>query len=189
MKRAVQAVAVLCAAAGLWLGSALAQQEQKGAREGDSDKFSDQHFVKHASGDGLAEVNLGRLAEQRAANPQVKQFAARMVRDHNQANQQLLQMANQQGFRPASTMDEQHTKLMEKLGKMQGSDFDSAYMKHQVEDHEQAVKLFEKASKEAKDQSLRNFAAQTLPVLREHLQMAKSIAGNQGKTAAGTEGR
>ncbi|HWG43997.1 MAG TPA: DUF4142 domain-containing protein [Gemmataceae bacterium] len=136
----------------------------------------DKDFVMKASASGLAEVNLSTLATTRAGNAAVKTFAQHMVADHSKANRQLLMLANKHSLTAAKTMDEKHTKLFEKLSKMEGADFDRAYMEGMVKDHEEAVKLFEKESKEGDNKDLKAWAGETLPTLKKHLQMARDLA-------------
>lgn len=64
---------------------------------------------------------------------------------------------------------------MKKLHSLSGTDFDQAFAKAAVKDHEKDVKEFEKAAEKLDDADLKAFAAKTLPTLREHLQMAKSL--------------
>lgn len=134
---------------------------------------SDRKFVDHAAQGGMAEVELGKLAQQRAADPQVKAFGERMVQDHSKANDELLRIANQKGI-PAPAMDHSHQSDADKLAKKSGADFDKAYMKHMLNDHKKDVKMFEKTAKSAKDPDIKDFAARTLPTLQAHLQQAQT---------------
>jgi len=135
----------------------------------------DKHFVMKASASGLAEVNLSTLALRRAANPTVREFAQHMVNDHMRANQQLLNLANKQQIAAAEKMDEKHTTLRDKLAKLEGAEFDREYMEAMVKDHEEAVKLFEKQSKEGQDAALKAAAGELLPRLKKHLEIARNI--------------
>jgi len=79
----------------------------------------------------------------------------------------------------------EHQKMMDKMARLTGADFDREYMKHQVNDHDKAVVLFERQSKSGKDSELKAFAGRTLPTLKEHQQMAKDINSRvNGKTNA-----
>ena len=170
------AVAAIALAAGV---AAYAQPASGAAPSGTSSAGSsvaraDHNFVEKAAKGGMAEVELGNLAQQRAANDQVKQFGARMVTDHTKANDELKSIASAKGITlPAPGKGEM--KDMDKFGKMTGTDFDKAYMKHMVSDHKKDVSLFEKESKSGKDPELKAFAAKTLPTLREHLQLAQQV--------------
>jgi putative membrane protein len=152
------------------------------------DKNKDQEFAQKASACGLAEVNLGNLAARTSTNPAVQQFAQRMAQDHMRSNQQLIQIANQQGLKLASTMDKKHQTLMTDLTKATGEQFDRRFVQHQLEDHEQAIKCFEEEAKNGKDPALKQFASNMLPILREHQKMAKGLASKLGISEKGEKG-
>jgi putative membrane protein len=135
---------------------------------------ADRNFVAEAAQAGMAEVEHGNLAAQRATNPQVKQYAQRMVQDHTKANDELKAIASARGLTPPTAMDRKHHRAMEKLGKLNGPEFDREYMKHMVDDHKKTVSLFEKQAKSGKDGDLKSFAVKTLPILQEHLTLAQS---------------
>jgi len=145
---------------------------------------SDEHFAFKASEDGMAEVDHGNLASQRAHAREVKEFAQRMVTDHGKANTELLAIANRKQMKVAPDMGAKHRAMQQKLSAMSGDDFDRHYMKHMVEGHEAAVKLFKTEAKNGKDADLRSFAEKTLPTIEEHLKMARSIHDrvSSGKT-------
>ena len=135
---------------------------------------ADKTFVEKAAVGGMAEVQLGNLAQQKAANDQVKQFAARMVTDHTKANDELKQIASKKGMQVPSSLDKKHQSDMDRLQKMSGADFDKAYMSHMVDDHKQDVAEFKKEANGGKDGDVKGFAAKTLPTLEEHLKLAQT---------------
>ena len=135
---------------------------------------ADKTFVEKAAIGGMAEVELGNLAQQKAASEDVKKFGARMVQDHSKANDELKSLAGNKGIALPSSPTKGQQRDLEKLGKKSGADFDKDYMKHMVSDHKKDVKEFEKEAKSGKDPELQAFASKTLPTLREHLQQAES---------------
>jgi len=137
--------------------------------------ITDEQFVLKASEAGLAEVNHGNLAAQKANNADVKQFGQRMVKDHTKANQELVDLADKQKFKVAQDMGEKHKAMQEKLSGLSGAAFDRHYMQHMVEGHEKVIALFKSEAKNGKDADLRTFAEKTLPTLQEHLKMARQI--------------
>jgi putative membrane protein len=147
---------------------------------------SERKFVEKAAAHGLAEVELGKLAAQKASSSEVKQFGQRMVDDHGKANDELKQLASTKGITLPGAPDKAHQRDMDKMSKLSGEQFDREYMQHMVKDHKQDVKDFEKQSKGAKDADLKAFAAKTLPTLQEHLRMAQSTEQTVKTAAAGT---
>jgi putative membrane protein len=135
----------------------------------------DMDFMSTADLAGLAEVELGKLAQTKAQNAEVKKFAALMVTDHTKAGDELKALGKKKDFKPATEMDSGHKATMEKLKGMTGADFDKAYVDAMVDDHEDAVDLFKSHSESGKDPELKAFAAKTLPVLQGHLNMIKDI--------------
>ena len=149
---------------------------KKGSGNNGSVSSGERKFMQKAASDGLAEVQLGTLAKEKAASDEVKSFANRMVTDHGKANDQLKSLAASKGVALPADTDKDHKKKMDKLGKLTGPDFDRAYMKEMVKDHKKDVSAFRKQAKSAKDADVKSFAAQTLPTLQEHLAMAQKTS-------------
>ncbi len=134
----------------------------------------------------MAEVELGKLAQEKGGSDQVKQFGKRMVDDHSKANDQLKSVAAAKGVQLPTEPDRGERREMDRLSKKSGADFDKDYMSHMVSDHKKDVSEFQHESKGAKDADVKNFAASTLPVLEQHLDLAKSTDAavkNEGKQA------
>jgi putative membrane protein len=147
----------------------------------------DQTFAKDAAEGGLKEVQFGKLAEQHARSPQVADFGRRMVQDHGKANEQLKQIAQGRGAKLPQELPpniEQEYQELQKLaaesepegGQETGpAQFDQIYMQAMVKDHEEDIRKFEKEAEAGQDSDLRGFAEETLPILREHLELAEAI--------------
>ena len=145
---------------------------------------ADKNFAMKAAEGGMGEVELGKLVQSKAQSDQVKSFAERMVKDHSAAGDKLKDVASKDGLQLPSKMDSSSQKLMDKLQKLSGADFDKAYMNAMVTDHQKDIKEFEHESKSGRNSDLKQFATDTLPTLREHLSLAQ-----QAKTAAMNEAR
>ena len=149
---------------------------------------SDRKFIEKAAAGGMAEVELGKLAQEKASSDQVKQFARRMVDDHSKANDQLKSLASSKGVNVPTEIDRSERRELDNLAKKSGTDFDREYMKHMVSDHKTDVKEFTSESKSAKDGDIKSFAASTLPTLEQHLDLAKSTE-DAVKSASKTSSR
>jgi putative membrane protein len=158
------------------------------ARTASKLSHGDREFIEEAAKGGMAEVELGQLAQQHASSEQVRQFGARMVQDHGKANEELRQLAQEKGVTLPSGPSHMDNHEMSKLSKLTGADFDREYMKNMVKDHQKDVKEFQKQASGAKDPDVKSFAAKTLPTLQQHLQMAEtanqSVGGKPRKTAS-----
>lgn len=133
------------------------------------------HFMQDAAMGGLAEVQLGKLAQERASNRQVATFARRMVDDHSRANDDLRRLAAKKGVTLPSSLDAEHQAARDRLSKLSGAAFDRAYMELMTTDHDHTVEEFRRASSSSKDEEIRAFAARTLPTLEEHRREARRI--------------
>jgi len=138
---------------------------------------SDQDFTMKAASAGMFEVESSRLALERSKNDQVKKFAQHMIDDHSKANKELMGLAQMLKLTPEQKMAAKHQKEMDKL-KDTRENFDQAYMQAQVKGHEEAVALFTGESRGGTNPMLKAWAAQTLPTLQMHLQMARETAGS-----------
>jgi len=134
---------------------------------------TEQAFLKEAATGGLMEVELGRLATEKASSAEVKQFGQRMVEDHGKANQQLSTIAQQKNVQVPTELTGKAKADYDRLSKLSGEQFDRAYMQMMVRDHRKDVGDFRKQSTSAKDPDLKSFASQTLPTLEEHLKLAE----------------
>jgi putative membrane protein len=134
-------------------------------------------------------VQLGQLAAQKASNPEVKAFGQQMVDDHSKANDKLKSVAAQENMSLPTTLDAKDQKLMTKLQGLSGPDFDRAYVKAMVKDHEEDVKEFQKEADKGKDPQIKNFASQTLPVLQQHLSKIQSLQSNMSGGGSAAHGQ
>jgi len=141
--------------------------------------FDDNEFVKKAASGGMHEVLLAKIAQTKAKSEPVKSFADRMVTDHTKANENLKKAASSAGIALPEMMSEKDQKHVEHFENYKGTNFDGDYMKHMVTDHEADVALFTRASQEAKNPAIKDFAKTTLPTVQEHLKLAKKIAGQE----------
>lgn len=188
MKKSATLLALLAL---VCLSFAVGCQQQKGASsEGDYSQprtteqqapqqeqqpSGDRQFLSEAAIDGRSEVELARTATTKASSPAVKRFAQKLVEDHSKANQQLESLPQGREVLQSLTIPQEKQSTVEHLSKLSGKEFDRTFVEHAVEDHEKAVARFQEAANSAQDPEVKQFAAQTLPVLRRHLEMAKSL--------------
>ncbi|PWG82038.1 DUF4142 domain-containing protein [Pararcticibacter amylolyticus] len=132
-------------------------------------------FMVKAAAGGMAEVELGKLAQENGVSQRVKDYGAMMVKDHTKANDELKALASAKNITLPATLDDQHQKHFEEMKKMKGADFDKHYMDMMVNDHVETINLFDDAAKNETDAEIKAFAAKTAPVLKIHLDSAKKI--------------
>jgi putative membrane protein len=141
---------------------------------------ADRTFMEKAAQGGMAEVALGKLAEQNGQSQGVKDFGKRMVTDHSKANDQLKQIASQQGVTLPTEMSAEDNATKDRLSQLHGEAFDKAYMKDMVADHRKDISEFKKESTSGKDPQVKEWASQTLPTLESHLKMAEQVQAKVG---------
>jgi putative membrane protein len=185
---AMVAAAVAIAPAVAFAQSTPAPAEKRAERAADKGKMAsgDRKFVMEALKGGMAEVELGKLATEKASNDAVKQFGQRMVDDHGKAGDELKKLAQDKGIDTPAALDGKHQKLRDRLAKLSGHEFDRAYVDEMVKDHRKDVKEFQREAGKAKDPDVKSFASKTLPTLQDHLKQIESLQ-TQVKTAAKAE--
>jgi putative membrane protein len=147
----------------------------------------DMAFAREAAIGGMAEVELGNLAKQKASSSDVKQFGDRMVTDHGKGGEELKQWAQSKNITLPAELDAKHKALRDRLAKLPTDAFDRQYMNEMVMDHQHDVMAFKREASSGKDADLKAWAARTLPTLEEHLKMAKDAAMKVGASTGGAK--
>lgn len=149
-------------------------------KKGDQMKGPDAMFVKRAAQGGMTEVELGKIAAEKGQSQDVKDFGNRMVKDHSKANDQLKEVAAKMSAAVPSKVNSKHKSMIDKLAGMSGAEFDKAYVQAMVKDHQEDIAEFEKAGKEVQNADLKKFIEDTIPVMKEHLEMIKKFDQAKG---------
>jgi len=134
---------------------------------------ADDTFATKAAEGGMAEVELGKLAQQHASNDAVKQFGTRMVDDHTKANDELKMIAAKKSITLPTALNSKDQATMDRLSKLNGAAFDKAYMADMVRDHKEDISEFQREADHGSDPDFKAFASKTLPTLQDHLKMAQ----------------
>ncbi len=138
-------------------------------------KNSDSKFMMMAATSDMNEIGLSNQALSKSTNDEVKKLAQMMIDDHTKSSEELKPIAASKGVTLPSEMDSKHKSAMEKMSSMSGMEFDMAYVKMMVKDHEKAVALHQKEADSGKDAEAKAFAAKTLPVVQMHLDMSRNM--------------
>ena len=150
-------------------------------------------FVNQAATSGMFEIQSSELALDKSRDDRVREFAQHMVKDHTEASQKLKTAAGSMTM--PTSLDPEHAKMLQQLQQASGNDFTRNYVQMQFEGHQKAVTLFDGFAQNGDNPQLKQFAQETAPTLRNHLQQITQIrqsmlgtdrmAQNQG-TATGT---
>lgn len=141
-------------------------------------------FLVESAHGSASELEMSRIALQRAKNQQVKDFAQMMVTDHRTASQQLIDLARSEGH-PLPTVPaagvEQKSLTMQRVN---ANEFDRTYMEQMVEDHIRTLNMFRDVARTSPDPEVRAWAAAQLPTLDAHLRQAESLRDDLSKKTA-----
>jgi len=150
----------------------------------------DSNFAREACQSGRAEVELGKLADRNTKNEAVRTFATKLVSDHTQMESELKKIGASKGINKdadKNVLDPQYQSSIERLSGLKDNEFDQAFKQQAIQDHEKAIKLFEKQANQGTDAELKAFAQKHLAHLREHLSMAQKLeVGGQTETKTTT---
>jgi putative membrane protein len=138
-------------------------------------KVDDRKFAKDAALGGMAEVELGKLATQKASRDDIKQFGQKIVDDHTKANDQLKEVASKENIPIPDALDSKHQARIDKLSKLSGQDFDKAFVKDQLKDHQAEIRDFSAEAQSGTDTNVKTFASNVLPTLQQHLAQVKDL--------------
>ena len=144
----------------------------------------DKAFVREALEGGMAEVQLGQLALEKSSNPDVKQFAQKMVDDHTKLGSEMKQVAQQLGVKPPDKPSSKAKSTMTKLQALNGDAFDKAYIKDMVKDHQQDKKEFKQAGLNTSNPALKDVISQGAQMIGQHLQLIEQIAQKNNVVAS-----
>jgi putative membrane protein len=164
----------------LLVGVTVAQQMKQSTQSSNATVSSvDRSFIRSAEEGNLAEIASAKIAEHKATDPAVKDFADRMVTDHTQASQELKALAKSTGVSlPAEpTANKANENEWQKLS---GTKLNDAYLRDQLADHKQAISVFQNEMEHGQNEAVRDYAERTLPTLEDHIRIAEDIAGKMG---------
>ncbi len=144
----------------------------------------DRQFVRKAAMGNRAEIELARLAQQKASSPQVKNLARTIAQDHLQAQHKLQEVAQDTNVSMPSRIPREAAREKKKLSSLTGDQFDHAYVQYIMQEHKKNISEFEKATELASGADVRQYATSTLPDLHKHLRLADQAVGQMPSTQA-----
>ncbi len=145
---------------------------------GTGEKDDENDFAVKAANGGMFEMELAKMAQEKATSKDVKEFAAMMMKDHMAVSEELKAIAARKNITLPATLGKDEQEDVDELAKLSGAEFDKKYVDAMVEDHEKDVKLFQETSIAGEDPELKTFAGKTLPTLQKHLERITMIDKN-----------
>jgi len=159
-----------------------AKQAQPQPQKADKDS---QSFIKNAIEGNIAEVDIGKLAQEKGKSDGVKKFGKMLVDDHSKANEKAKAAASQAGVEPPTGSSLSEKATYAKLKVLQGDTFDRSFASSMVSDHQQDIKEYEKAA--GKNDAVGHYAKEALPTLKKHLQHAEALQQELKRQTTGSK--
>jgi len=154
--------------------------QQALASANDPDKL----FLVCAAIDNNAEMQLGQLAQTKATDPQVKQFAQKMMQDHQQAQRDLQEAAQQAGVQLPRSVPATKQQELRVFQSLSGKEFDQQYIACMQAGHAKAVNQYQAVAQLSKNDQIKAYASKTLPTLQQHYQQVQQVASAVGVPSA-----
>lgn len=132
-------------------------------------------FIDDASAQGMADIEASRQAHQQTSSRAVKEYTIQVINDRTTANQHLARIAKQLDLpiAPREQLMDQARRLIPAVA--EGEDVDRAYATNQIKSTEQAIRQIRQQAQASELPEFKAFAEETLPKLKNHLQMAKAL--------------
>jgi putative membrane protein len=167
------------------LGPAQAQRQAGQDSGGDSPGGKDQQFLNYAAEDNQAEIQVCLLAEKRAVNPALKAFARLMVNDHVQIESRLAALGNELHASLSDGIGKEGQETRSKMAQLTGDAFESAFMQTQIKDHSEDIEKFSNEMHSSENTRIKQFATETVPILQQHLALARAVQAQLGSKTVG----
>ncbi|WP_426058593.1 DUF4142 domain-containing protein [Hymenobacter sp. B1770] len=132
-------------------------------------------FLPLAGCAGIMEVELGKIASQRATKPTVRAYANQMVQQHTDINDEYRSLMRRKGLVPPDTMMREQRLKVDSLNNISDAELDRRYITMMVNDHGMAVKLFDMAYDSAQDAEYREWLGRMRRIVRVHHQHALAL--------------
>lgn len=137
---------------------------------------TDKQFLNRAAQFDMTQAQTAKMGEDRASREDVKDFAQRLGHDQSNADQMLSSMASQLDVKLPKGLDTRHQSIVNHLGNVTGPQFDQQFLQEQIKAHQNAIAQFQRASSQAENPLVRDYATRMLPNLQEHLRIAQNLA-------------
>ena len=140
-----------------------------------ADRPLDKDFLIKVATCNNAGIQVSGLADKRSESSQVKDFATIIVKDHKASGDQLAELLKGRKLAIAAGFDKETKDEVKRLGKLEGNEFDRAYLQCMVKGHKEAIAIFENQAKNGQEEDIRTYAKEVLPHLRKHLSKAQEL--------------
>lgn len=155
----------------------VAEEENERKFDDTKNKEDDSQYLVEAAATDLKEIEIGKLAQQKSSNPDIKAFGKMLEEDHMKSAAEVKKLAQVKNISLPETMTEDGQKAYKELQEKTGLDFDKKFAEMMVDGHQKAVDKMTDAAEDAADEEIRVWASNKIPTLTAHLEHAKSLKG------------
>jgi putative membrane protein len=141
----------------------------------------DSEFLVDQAEINLSEIEIGKLAQQKSTNPEVKSFGKMLVDEHTKSASEVSALAKAKNYTLPTSLTEDGQDEYNKLNEKTGLDFDKKFADLMIDGHQKAIDKLKKASEDAKDEEVRVWASNNIAGLTAHLEHAKLLKQNLDK--------
>lgn len=172
----------------LTLAQTAAQPGSAGASERELSQ-RDRNFLNYAAEDNQGEIQIAILAEKSASNFAVKAFARLMIDDHAEVESRLAALTNRLNVKVPIGIGQENQQILRRLEPLSGAAFDHAFIQAQIQDHSDDIKRFRQEEAATHNLEVRQFVAETIPILEQHVQLAEAVEKSLGAESVGSSGQ
>jgi putative membrane protein len=138
-------------------------------------KEDDSQYIVEIASINLSEIELGKLAQTKSTNPEVKKFGKMMVDDHTKLASEVSALAKTKNYTLPTSLTEEGQEEYNKLNEKTGVDFDKKFADMMVDGHQKAIDKVKKTAEDATDQDVKLWASNNVAGLTAHLEHAKRL--------------
>lgn len=134
-------------------------------------------FVTDAAMSDLYEIEAGKLASEKGQSEAVKAYGQQMVEAHSKTSEELkaIVQAEKLSIELPTKPGKRQQGMIDKLNKVEPAAFDKTYAKQQEKAHKRAAELFDDYAEAGDNAALKQFAANTLQMIKQHREQAEKL--------------
>jgi len=144
---------------------------------------SDVEFLPRAISCSVAQTKYAELAEKRAADPEVKEFARKLAADHQECTKKLMDFAKDLKLAVVAGVEKDQREMETRLGRLSGNDFDKAYLHEVVTDHEKGIRVARSRLKGDSKAELKSYLEKDVEKMESHLKEARRLLAKVEKSS------
>jgi putative membrane protein len=141
---------------------------------------SDEAFLATAAQADMTIVHMGKMAQERAETPSLKDFANTLVQDHTNDYQELTELASKAGHGIPKVIDKHNDRTIATLDHYKGKTFDHAFLETQAAEHERLVSAFKREAEHGSNPDVKAYANKALPTIEQHLHDVENLLKQKG---------